>query len=497
MKYNIVIIGLFLSFSFIGCSDEKLDLPPEDSLSSATFFQSQKDFEQGINGAYAPLRDLYNDPNDDFAGAWAMGELRSDNTHYKFNPNYRALVYVEQIADFMVNDANVVLENKYINNYLIIARANQVLSSIDNVEFDQSVKNNIKGQANFLRALAYFDLVQYFGEIPLHLEPVQDREEAALPLTSVEEIYNQIISDSQLAIELLPLKSQQQPGRATRGAAQMLLSNAYIVNKNWDGAVEVLSSLVESGEYGLLGNYEAVFNLENENSIESIFEVHYIEGTEGLASSFFYEWIPMPLNASQVAEITGVPNSQAATFEGFNIPAPDLINAYEDGDLREEASIAYFNLDGEEFPYIDKFNNPHSIPGLTGTNWPVYRYSEALLFYAEALTEAGDLGMAETYLNQVRSRAGLDPINGLDQNQLKDAIIKERRFELAFENKRWLDLVRTERAVEVMTNYGQKVKSNPENYYYPEGIAPPPSAYSEIKLLFPKPASESLLNPNF
>ena len=129
--------------------------------------------------------------------------------------------------------------------------------------------------------------------------------------------------------------------------------------------------------------------------------------------------------------------------------------------------------------------------------WPVYRFSEALLFLAEAINEQGRPGEAEPYINRVRARAGLDPVSGLNQNQMREAIMNERRVELAFENKRWLDLVRTGTAQEVMTAFGQRVKANPQDYYFPEGFAPPAAAFNSIYTTFPLPASEALLNPNF
>ncbi|MEC7770314.1 MAG: RagB/SusD family nutrient uptake outer membrane protein [Bacteroidota bacterium] len=498
MKKIITIVTLIAAGTFMSCSEDFLQLPPEDSLSQTIFFETQSDFEQAINATYAPLRDLHEVGAANFQGAWGMGELPSDNTYYKYNPNYRAVQDGESIADFYVNDGNGTITNKYTTNYLIIARANQILALIDEVEFDDSaVKDNVRGQAHFLRALAYFDLVQFYGSVPLHLVPVTGRDDAALPLSTPDAIYTQILSDVNEAIGLLPSKSAQEEGRATRGAAQMLLANIHMVQENWSSAESVLTALVGSGEYDLLGDYADVFDINNKNSVESIFEVQFLEGTEGFASSFQYAWLPMPLTADQVAEITGVGNSQAANTEGFNIPTPDLLESYEDGDLRKTVSIDSIEVDGTFFPYIDKFWTPHSTPQITGSNWPVYRYSEALLFMAEAVNEQGRPGDAEQYLNAVRSRAGLTPITGVDQATMRQAIMDERRVELAFENKRWPDLVRTGMAQTVMSAFGDRVKANPQEYYFPEGFGPPAAAFTTIYETFPLPASEALLNPNF
>ncbi len=144
--------------------------------------------------------------------------------------------------------------------------------------------------------------------------------------------------------------------------------------------------------------------------------------------------------------------------------------------------------------HIKKYAKTHSLDGNHGMNWPIYRYSEVLLFLAEALNEQGKSGEALPYLNQVRSRAGLgDPIGNL-----KEAIYRERRVELAFENKRWFDdLVRTGRAVNVITAYGNRIKANPLDYYYQAGAEPRGNAFSNISLLYALPAAEADLSPNF
>ena len=204
------------------------------------------------------------------------------------------------------------------------------------------------------------------------------------------------------------------------------------------------------------------------------------------------------MNAEEVGAVTGTSNPQPLNWEGNNIPTPDIIAAYEEGDLREEASIQYvtasesFWRDGV-YPIIKKYVEPHALNGNHGMNVPVYRYSEVLLILAEALEEQGKSGEALPYLNQVRTRAGLGDPTG----DLGEAIFNERRVELAFENKRWFDLVRTGRAVDVITAYGNRIKANPNDYYYPEGAEPRGNAFSNISLRYGLPASESSLNPNF
>lgn len=490
MQYKLsllLLVGLLLS----SCGEDFLEIESETALTVNTFYQTEADFQQAVNGAYAPLRNLYDGDN----GAWVMGEMHSDNTHYILNPNFRAVIDQENIADFIFEPASAIATLKYTTNYSIIARTNQIISLIDDADFDRESRDGIKGQALFLRALAYFDLVQYFGEVPLHLEPATTREETSLPLSEVSVIYDQIIADASTAADLLPPKSQQEPGRATSGAAQTLLGNVYMVLQDWPAAETALQAVVSSNEYDLLDEYADVFDPNNKNHLESVFEVQYLEGTEGFASNFVYSFIPMPATAAEVASITGTPDAQALTTEGFNIPTPDLIAAYEPGDVRKDVSIAELTIETGTYPYVNKYMHPHAQHNITGENWPVYRYAEVLLLLAEALNEQGK--PADGPLNEVRRRAGLEPTTASGQAELREAILAERRVELAFENKRWLDLVRTGNAQSVMSAFGERVKANPQDYYYPAGLAPAPAAFSQIDLTFPLPASEALLSEFF
>jgi starch-binding outer membrane protein, SusD/RagB family len=149
------------------------------------------------------------------------------------------------------------------------------------------------------------------------------------------------------------------------------------------------------------------------------------------------------------------------------------------------------------FPYIKKFVRPHTLHGNTGNNWPIFRYSETLLLLAESLIEQGKASEAAPYINQVRIRAGLANTKAVSQNEMRDAVYQERRVELAFENKRWFDLVRTGRAVEIITAYGNRLKANQVAYYYPEGALPRSNAFSNLSLLYGLPADEAALSPYF
>lgn len=503
MKKHIITI-LTAGILLTGC-EEFLTVVPETSLSSATFFKTENDFQQAVNAAYVPLRTIANDRS------WLLGEMHSDNTYYARNILFGATEQQEDLADFAVPVANGVTSNTHVLNqyrqdYVIIARANQVLDLIDGVEMPQASKDNLKGQALFLRAYAYFELARYFGSVPMHLKPVPNREDSSLPLSTEAEIYAQIVLDAEAAIPLLLPKSKQLPGRATSGAARMLLSNVFMVQKEWAKAEKLLKEIVSSNEYSLIPDYANAFseNIANKNNAESVFEVQYLEGAAGLNGSFIYNFMPRPISPTELKPITGTSNAQPLDGEGNNIPTPDLIAAYEPGDLRKDASIGTVFLVGsfradKNYPYIKKFAKTHSLHGNHGTNFPIYRYSEVLLFLAEALNEQGKSGEAVPFLNQVRTRAGLANTSAAGQANLREAIFKERRVELAFENKRWFDITRTGRIDEIIIPYGKRIVANPLAYYYPpvNGAVPRSNVFSNLSKYYALPAAESDLSPYF
>lgn len=483
------IMTLFLlSLTLNGCNGF-LDIPSKTTLSTDIYYRSESDFMQGINGAYSLLRNLYQGAD----GAWVMGELRSDNTTYAYNPNDRGTIQAEFIKNFLEEANNTAILHKYVVNYSIISNVNYLLQPIEEADFNASSRNNIKGQALFLRALAYLDLVQYFGRVPMHLVPVRSLGEAAQPLMSVDSVYQQIIADASQAAMLLPGKAVQEPGRATSGAAHMLLANVYINLKLWAKAEQELRQLTG---YALMPNYTDVFDPTKKNNQESIFEIQYKQGNEGLNSNFFYTFLAQPITAEEVSAITGIPEI-ARIVEGYNIPTPDIIKAYEDGDLRKDASVGFLKAHGVTYPYIKKYCHSHELTGNTDDNWPVYRYSEALLYMAEALNEQGKTQEAVLYLNQVRNRANLGNVALSSQGDIRIAIERERRVELAFENKRWLDIVRYGEAESIMKSFGERMKANPQSYYFPVGYGPAPQSFHQISTLFPLPASEAALTIYF
>lgn len=463
------------------CSQSFLELTPQTGVSVANFFMTEDDFTKAVTGTYRPLQGLYGD-------AYVMGEMRSDNTYYLLNTSNRGgqIVEKENIATFTDAATNRYPYNKYINCYSGIAKANAVLQRIDAASISAAAKSNLKGQAEFLRAFYYFELVQYFGGIPLHLTEATTVAETALPRSSAADVYKQIIADATDAATLLP-KTQPMKGQVTQGSAKMLLGYVYMTLKQYADAEKALKDITTLG-YSLLPDYASVFDPANKNHAESIFEVQYLQGTQGVQSNFAYQFAPGVTDTKNITGVSG--NSQ--NLGDWNIPTDDLLAAYEPGDKRKAASVAdsYLNPAGARVmqPFVIKYLHPHAQFANTNDNWPVYRYADALLLLAECLNEQNKSAEAVPYVNQVRARAGLAATTATTQAALRDAIAKERRIELAFENHRWLDLVRTGRAIPVLTAFGARQKQ----------IRPYLTAdtynVTENRLIFPIPQDELLIN---
>jgi len=478
MKIKIIIAGVALLW-LASCKKSFVELTPQTRVTEPNFFKTDADYQQAAVGTYAPLEGLYSD-------AYVMGEMRSDNATYFASPGLQGGQFTDKynISGFLDVPVNSIGYNKYTICYQGIARANSILVRIDNAAITSSVKSNVKGQAQFLRAFYYFELVQYFGGVPLHLTEVSSPTETSLPRSSAADVYKQIIADATSAASLLPVK-QTTPGMVTQGSAKALLGYVYMTLKQYNDAQKPLTDITTLG-YTLLPNYASVFDPANKNNAESIFEVQYLAGTQGLQSNFAFQFAP---NVTDVKNILGVSGNNQTTG-GWNKPTPDLIAAYEPGDKRKAATIAssYIGPDGTTVTdnYVIKYTHPpYSVYNNSGEDWMVYRYADMLLLLAECLNEQGTTGQAITYLNQVRARAGLAATTASSQVDLRAAIARERRVELAFENHRWLDLVRTGQAIPVMTAFGAKIKAQ-ETYI-------PTAAYTNItanRYIFPIPQSE-------
>ena len=456
MKRNIIIT--ITAVLLLSCTDDFLNLAPESNINSSTFYKSKEDIELAVNAAYATLRSggMFN------GGLYLFGEMRSDNTEASWLPGNS--FDTESIYLFTMTSANPTLNRVWNDMYKMILRCNVVLDRIETVNMDENLKNRFKGEVSFLRGLTYFYLVQIFGGVPLVTTEISVQESYEYGRESVDDVYSQIISDLKNAESWLPENySKENIGRATSGAAQGILAKVYLTRKEYDNAKIYLEKVMSKG-YKLLPDYGQLWDLQHENSSESIFEVQYKKGGFGTGSPFANTFSPR--GSGNVVVKVGSTTSH-------NAPTEDMEAAYEEGDLRKDLSMSSgFTLKGKFVPmrYTIKYMDIPFANNDSDNNWPVLRYADVLLMYAEVLNELGFIadGQAFELLNQIRSRAGLpaktatniDPRYKIsNQAEFRLAIEQERRVELAFEDHRWFDLLRTGRMIEVMSSKGYNVSN--------------------------------------
>ena len=491
----------------MACSENFLDLNPPTSLSSASFYKTQDQFQQSINAAYTPLREIVN------TGVYE-DEMRSDNTFFTIYQANRGLEKAREAYAQFTDDATASSVpnspgSRWSASYRGIAYLNTIIDQLAlNSNFPQEFKNSISGEAYFLRALYYYGLVTHFGGVPLQLKAITDPQESFQPRNSVTEVYDQIKKDLNDAIPLLPVASSfPQSGRATKGAARMLLAYALMSGENRDyPAAEKELLDITKMNYALLADYAKVFDPTNKNHQESIFDVQYMaDRVSGQQSSFAWMFMPKVVNPTF---LMGFDGGRMNIFSGWNVPTDELVESYEKGDLRLPASVAvvegtlsgvedftaekltspvsYTPAAGKTYRYMIRkyFHPPYDIAFNTPDNFPVFRYSGALLLLAECLVQQNKPGEALQYLNTVRRRAGLPAL----ATATLDAVSNEMRHELAFENHRWLDLIRTGKVIEAVKAKGVRLKAQ---YGW---ILPTAFNITPKKLLYPIPFRELQIN---
>ncbi|GAB3657189.1 hypothetical protein GCM10028791_29500 [Echinicola sediminis] len=413
--------------------------------------------------------------------------------------------------------------------YRGITKCNVIIQEIENVDFDESLKSRLIGEAKFLRAFYYFQLVKNFGGVPMvtTFNELLQPEVRNYTRKSAEEIYAFIEADLRDAIDRLPLKSEYAPsdmGRATRGAAQAYLAKAYLFQEKWNEAADMAKQVVQSGQYDLEPDFQNVWHVENPNGIESIFEIQYRTDPTFSIGGFF-----------------GVTTGSRADG-GWNwcVPSSYLEKAYldEGDDIRLRSTIikhgepVFGDPEVTEFNAVPDRNKSGRInrkfyipkayrdlpyrPGNLALNHIFMRYADLLLMYAEASFHTGNESEAINALKQVRDRVELETDMSLSGDALRNAIWKERRLELALEQHRLYDLRRQKingqpRIAQVFGPDGDFVVYNTQESTDPfelnnlrEDQAKGSTFDPDTHLLWPIPSSEIVLssgrieqNPNY
>ena len=458
LKYNLIAIAL-LGFSFSSCSDF-LEQNPQTDLSENDFYKTADDILSAVNGVYSSLQE------GDIYGNWyVFGEIPSDNTRNQLSGS---VTTQNEFDQFYIDTQNSMIANFWKAAYKVINRTNTVLGRIDGIEINTELANRYKLECKFIRALMYFNLVRVYGDVPLVLKEISISESYDILREPKENVYNQIIADLKEAQDLPVSYSTAEDGRATQGAAKALLANVYMTLHKYAEAETILAEIINSGQYSLLENtpgslnidgYKNVFSPVNHNSKEGIFEIQFLKGGYGEGSNYANNFAPENSGTNVVA---------VGGTGGNNIPEMDIYNAYEEGDLGRDVSMSlgYYdnrkNIEWVESRYVCKFMDVPYQNNDASNNYPVIRYADVILMYAEALNQNGKTAEACKYLNMTRRRGfgyqttETSPVDlqTTDKAQFALMVEQERRVELAFENHRWFDLIRTGRAVEVMRSKG-------------------------------------------
>ena len=462
-------IAFFFLIGFVlaGCGDF-LDREPISDLAEENFFKTGSDAESALVAAYDALQSEYY-----IFDRFINGDVTADNCYAGGdNPN------IFQIDEFTFTPSNGNIERDWSYLYEGISRANAVLDNVTDIfsnDLTDERKLEILGEASFLRAYHYFQLVNLWGEVPLILEKLSSTapEVVFQPKASIQEIYDAMISDLEYAVNNLPESHPQQAQRVTKGAAHAMLAKVYAHQPipDWDMVKQYATEVINSGNYQLMADYDELWRSSNENTVESIFEVQYIAGTNE-ANWGPQLWLP--------------PSLTNDNWRKFNTPSNDLIAAFnaENDNIRRTASILFegglswqdpdFPSGIVPFPFKQRQANGWS----SANNYILLRLADVILLLAEAENELGNTGAAGIVLNQVRSRVNLPDITVNSQSELRTAIQTERRLELAFEGHRWFDLKRVGMAVTTMNALGRNY--NVEDY----------------ELLWPIPQTELDRNPN-
>jgi len=448
---KIIFLIIFAVFIMISCKKEFIELEPISSVSVNVLYKTDKDFQDAVIGAYSKLRNQYND-------FWMYGDVASDDSWKEVSRN-QSSYYIDV---FTMDPNDPLLRTTWNNYYDLIARVNNILAKIEPTDLSVVTnKERHKAEAKFLRAFAYFDLVRIFGDVPMITKPINIAEGYTTGRTNIATIYDEVIIKDLLEAEVnLPIKyTGADVGRATRGAAKSLLSNVYLTRKDFAKAETKLQEVTTLG-YSLLANYNDLFDYsKEEHHSEYIFDIEYSEALGGLGSNFTNRFAPLSAPYAAFYKITGGGGEE-------NNPTMDLYNAFDPADLRRDVTVnatgGFIDATGKFVKFLQastttrKYLTPVLVSGDSKANWKVYRYADVLLMYAEALNENGKTLQALTYLNQVRTRAGLTGYADLTQAEARDKIYLERRLELGMEGHRWFDLVRTGRAFSILAPKGMQ-----------------------------------------
>ena len=419
---NKILTALMTGLLLFGSScEEYLEIEPTGSLLADQAFNSKEDIIFGINGCYDALQ---------FSGYYGrtyinVADLAADNAY-----NGGTILEYGQVNNNNILEDNALIEAIWADIYTAINRVNTITTILDDIELTTEERTELESELRFLRALHYFNLMAVFEHVPLRLIPTRNLENLDEPLAERDSVFSFIHEDLSYARGNL---SNTHPVKATNYATETLRAKVYLHQEQWDSVVNITTRIINSRNFVLEENYGDLFTVEG--GVESIFEVDFTGQDKNRLAEYFY------------------PNTLNGRYE--MAPEQNLLDAYEAGDERREATID----ETGNTPYVRKYEN------LTdgSDNVYVFRFADIYLMRAEANAQRGTGTInIKSDINKVRTRAGLSGVPGNTREELLDAILKERRLEFAFEGQRWIDLVRTGKADEILPNI-----TGPEQFYFP------------------------------
>jgi hypothetical protein len=455
MKNKIALtLIVVLSVGVFSCSDDFVEISPEYSIDSENYFNAEDDYYNALVSAYDLLQTTY-------ANA-IVGEFASNNTLCG-GESATDVTGWQQIDDMTHTPTNSNLKDIWNWMFAGVQRTNYFMEFKDKTEFDN--KAEMIGEIQFLRAYYHFELVKWFGPIPLKVdERFKLGDETTIPRSPVSEVYAQIEADLIAAIVALK-NTPAQTGRATKGAAQALLGKVYLYQEKFAEAADVFDDLIGYGNYLLVEDYNTIFEADGENGSESVFEVQY---SDIKGASFECLQCSEGNVAVGFSGVRGYVGPEFTPGFSFNVPTQNAVDEFEPGDLRKDVAIldieawaastdAEYTVGNEHTGYYNRKYLPRkrstdAVGDLNLTNpnnYRAIRYADVLLMAAEANNRGGiSDALAQGYLSEVRARAFGDDNHGvtLTGDALTDAIYHERRVELMGEGHHFFDLVRTGRA---------------------------------------------------
>ncbi|HEY4150675.1 MAG TPA: RagB/SusD family nutrient uptake outer membrane protein [Chitinophagaceae bacterium] len=466
--YNItafILLAASVGMTAPGCNGKFLVVEPQGKQATAQFWVTQDDATKAVSAAYSNLRGYTNTA---FAPI-AIESMGSDDAEKGSTPG--DATFMNDFDNFTATSSEGQISDFWSGQYQNINYCNQVLDNIPAISMDAGLKARYLAEMKFIRAYSYFRLVRAFGPVPLRLHIPKGATDYNLPRSSKDSVYGAIEQDLTDAAAVLPQNyGSADIGRATKGAALALHAKVAMYQKKWTDVLNYTNQVMGLG-YALFPNFEQQFRIANENNSEEIFEIQCT-------------YLPSNIDASnsQYSQVQADKDANPSVGWGFNVPTQDLVNEFETGDPRKDATILFAGEttpEGDLVPlaspgspsmYNQKSYVPFALAAVDNQGADqdvrVLRYADVLLMNAEAANELSNptQALASLELVRARARAGnnaiLPKVTTTDQTALRNAIWHERRVELAMEFDRFFDVIRQGRGATVFGPKGFKAGKN-------------------------------------